>query len=282
MDPPARPDPDLLAGLPRPEEIARAEEARQAQGIADIAGESEPIAGGTMSFTAPGSWSNLAVGLGLDGPVTGGDLDRLVEFYRARGCSPQIEVAPYAHPSLMRGLSSRGFTPTGSEEVLAMALGTRPLPRPPHPPPEGLTLEVLDVGDPAALKQWIEVSSSGFRPEGVPMEGHFFGITRRLALHPRTTCHVARIGGEVAGASTMEVWDDMGALFGTSVLPAHRRQGVQLALMFARLEALQQGGLRYATVGSRPGIATERNAVQIGFTPAYTKVCLDQKRLPGA
>lgn len=274
------PHPYPSTGLPGPAELARIEEGRQALGISEIAGESEAIAGGSMSFTAPGSWSNLAVGLGFDGPVTGGDLDRLVEFYRARNCSAQIEVAPYAHPSLMQGLSSRGFTTTGSEQVFAMALGGRPLH--PSPRPGGLTLATLDVGDPTALEQWIEVSTSGFRPAGVPMQAHHHDITRRLALHPRTTCHVARIGGEVVGASTMESWNDMGALFGTSVLPAHRRRGVQLALMLERLEALKSRGLRFATVGSRPGISTEKNALQLGFSLAYTKVCLGEKQPPGA
>ena len=62
-------------------EVARLEEHCQARGIAEIAGESESIAGGWMCYTDPGSWSNQASGLAMDGPISDEALDRLVDFY---------------------------------------------------------------------------------------------------------------------------------------------------------------------------------------------------------
>jgi len=90
-------------------DIALREERRQATAVAGLVAEAEPIAGGVMCFGGAGSWSNYAVALGLDGPVDGVDLDRLVSFYRDRGAVPTVEVSPFADESLVRGLAVRGF-----------------------------------------------------------------------------------------------------------------------------------------------------------------------------
>ena len=258
-----------------PAEVARQEERRQAVGVSGIAVEAEPVGGGFMCYTAPGSWSNYAVGLGFDGPVTDGDLDRLLEFYRSRGCPPVVEVAPYTHPSLLRGLQAREFTLREFESVLVRSLEGEPAAAAPDPTP-GLTIEVVDEADPEALEQWVSSSTLGFRPMDEPIPPHFHDITVRLAQHPRTTCHVARIEGQVVGGCAVEVFEDFGALFGTSVHPDHRRRGIQLALMQERLAFLARAGARFATVGSAPGIPTERNAARLGFRPTYTKVVLER------
>lgn len=257
-----------------PSEVARQEEARQAIGISEIAVEAEPVAGGFMCYSAPGAWSNLAVGLGFHGPVTGDDLDRLIEFYRAHDCPAVIQVAPYTDPSLLRGLAERGFTLREFENLLGRPLDDEVTPHP-YSPPAGLTVEVVDLTDALALEKWITVSTCGFRPMDEPMAQHLHDITLRLAQHPRTTCHVARLDGEVVGGSAMEVYEDFGALFGTSVLPDHRRRGVQVALMLERLAHLRRSGALFATIGSAPGLSTERNALRIGFNPVYSTVALE-------
>ena len=103
-------------------DIAILEEGRQARGTADVGRESEEIAGGWMTFAGNGSWANQACGLGLQGPVTDEDLDRLVEFYDSRGVEPRIEVCPFADETLIAGLSSRGFRLREFENVLAREL----------------------------------------------------------------------------------------------------------------------------------------------------------------
>src|SRR5690606_7687062 len=75
-----------------PIDIARLEEAHQARGVADAAGYAEPIGGGLMCFGGEGSWASQACNLGLDGPVSGEDLDRLCHFYTSRGVEPRVEL----------------------------------------------------------------------------------------------------------------------------------------------------------------------------------------------
>ena len=49
---------------------------------------------------------------------------------------------------------------------------------------------------------------------------------------------------------------------------------VQAALIARRLEHARDQGCELVTIGSRPGIATERNAARLGFYVAYTKVIM--------
>ena len=254
---------------PAPAEIARLEEARQAVGIADVAAEAIPVGGGAACYTAPGSWSNRAVGLGLDGPVTDDDLDALVEFYRARACPAEVEVASYADASLLAGLATRGFRVEGFEHILV-----HPLDEPPPAPDPSVEIGAVDEADPAAVEEWVLVTTSGFRPPDAPIAQHDLEITTRVALHPRTTCLVACLDGRVVGASAMETYEGFGVLFSTSVLASHRRRGVQRALMLERLRRLRELGAAYATVGSSPWISTDRNAARIGFRLAYAKASL--------
>ncbi len=267
-----------------PEHIAHLEEHRQALGVAEIADLAEPIMGGMMSFTAPGSWTNQACGLSLDGRVTDAELDRLVEFYVSRGCAPRVELCPFADRTLIDGLAVRGFVLADFETVLARstdigatdpALACRP--------PEGIKIRRISPGDLEQVDQWIRVSSSGFtQPDSVGY-AISYEASRRVAVHPRVACFVAVCGTEVVGAGGVEIaspqgTDSIACLIATSVLPEFRRRGVQQALITARLAHAREQGAIWATIQSKPRISTERNARRLGFETAYTKCVLVLRR----
>ncbi len=262
-------------------EIARIEEQRQAIGTGEVALESEPIAGGVMAFTAPGSWSNQACGLGLDAPVSDDDLDRLVDFYVSRAVEPKIEVCPFADESLTLGLAKRGFTLREFVNTLA-----RPLPAGedlrasmPFGWPDGLEVRLVDPGDDEIVRQYVDVSGSGFRDPGEKVEDHFIELSTRVVRHPRSDSFLAFVDGHVAAGGGMETSDPIrgrrgACLFGASVLPEFRRRGIQQALMVARMERARQRHAELVCIQSKPAIPTERNALRLGFTLAYTKAIL--------
>jgi GNAT superfamily N-acetyltransferase len=70
------------------------------------------------------------------------------------------------------------------------------------------------------------------------------------------------------------------SLFGTSVLPAFRRRGIQQALIAARLGRALSLRADLASITSHPGIPTERNAARLGFQLAFVRSVL-VKRGPG-
>lgn len=254
-------------------EIAAREERRQALRTAEVAQEAEAIAGGSMAFAGVGSWANQAAGLGLDGPVSDADLDRLVSFYVARGVEPRIEVCSYADPSLVEGLAARGFALRLFEHVFVRDLA-QPVPAPEHLPPDGLEIRAVDPDDEAQVRTFVDASTIGFRPPGEPVSDITWTVTRRMVRQAGCTCFLALLDGEPAGGGAVDVVGDIAALMGTSVDPRFRRRGIQQALMRRRLAHARAQGAKVAVIGALPGIPTERNARRTGFALAYAKAIL--------
>lgn len=262
-----------------PIDIARLEDHRQARAVAEIARESEPIMGGHMCRDEPGSWCNQASAIGLSGPVTGAEVDRLVEYYVSAGIEPRVELCPFADESLVHELRDLAFTLRQFENVLYLPLNEPgALDRLPSKLPEGVTIEVVDRNDADLVETFIRASSLGFFKEGEPIPEHFFDSMRRVVNHPRSESFLARLNGEPVGGGGAEVADIDGqltaCLFGVSVLPHARRRGIQQALIAARVRYAKDRGAIIACIGSKPGIPTERNAARLGFRMAYTKAIL--------
>ncbi len=258
-----------------PIEIARLEERRQARATSEIGQDSIEVGGGTATFDTPGSWANFAIGLGLSGPVSGAELDRLVSFYESRGVEATVEVCSFADASILSGLASRGFGARMIEHVMACPLGGRTVEAGPRV--DGLTLERVDPADAGLCETFARVAISGFVPDGEPPPDAAFESALKVVRHPRSISVLARVNGEPAGAGGSEVCEVPGgpvvsALFGASVLPRFRRRGVQQRMILERLRIASERGAVVACIGSKPGIPTERNAARLGFNLAYAKV----------
>jgi hypothetical protein len=246
--------------------LAILEESRQARVVAAVADNVERLAGGLLSFTGPGSYSNQAVGLGMTGPVTGPDLDHLCHFYESRGFQPQIELCPYAHESLIRGLALRNFVIKDFETVLA-----RDMSIPLDAQIAEMDITQVNPNDEAQVETLLTIVADGF----TVANREIFRAHARKALHyPNTFAYLASIDGIPAAGGSCELSAPCGALFGATTLEKFRNRGLQRALMIARLNAAQQSNCKYVTIGSKPDSPTGRNALRLGFQVAYTKAIL--------
>ena len=245
-------------------EFARLEESRQAHSVARIADEFEEIAAGTMCFGGVGSWTTQAMGMGMNAPVSPGEIDRLVAYYESRGVEPKVELCPFAHESLVRGLADRGFVIRDFENVLVLDLSAWSAP----PLPDGVQVRLVDPADEREVATYQSITRAGFAPAEPDL---FARLERRMIGLSGVRSYVARVAGEPAAAGAGEVSPPCGALFGLTTLEAFRRRGCQRALMIARLRAAQDAGCRYASIHSRPDVATGRNALRLGFQVAFTK-----------
>lgn len=258
--------------------IAHAEEARAAQGLAETADESRPWAGGTMGRGAPGNWSNHAVGVGLAGPVTQDAMLELLDFYHEKAIEPRLELTPFADPTLVDLCARHGFVTRLFENVFFRPLSPSEPVAAPSPAPPGLHTAVIDPADDAAARAFLLAAMSGFYPPGVTPPEDDVRVAMRSVKHPRTLSVAATLDGRIVGGGCMEVAQTpagpVAALFGLSVLPEHRRKGIQQALIAARLRLAAERGATLATIGSRPGVATERNVRRMGFQLAYTKIAV--------
>jgi hypothetical protein len=246
-------------------EFARLEESRQARSVAQIADEYEQVAGGTMCFGGIGSWANQAMGLGMSEPVEISEIDRLIEFYQTRGVEPKIELCPFADETLVRGLAQRGFVLREFENVLALDLAEARL----SSIPGGIEIVRVAADDQARAEVYMSITRQGFAPENPEQ---FARLERKMLAAAGSASFLALIDGEPAAAGSCEITPPCAALFGLTTLERFR----QRALMIARLRAAQEAGCRYASIHSRPDVATGRNAIRLGFQVAFTKAILVQ------
>lgn len=256
--------------------VARLEEQRQALAIAEIALESRPCAGGSLCYSSPGSWSNTAVGLGLHDPLTEADLADLIEFFVSRGVEPRLELCPFVDPELFTMLAARRFTLRGVENCLARTLKLGPTIHEGRmrDRPEGITIEAVDTGDAALVDAYARFTSAGFAAPQTPVDETMVELCRRSVLHPRSRCLVAWKAGTLAAVAGMEISGQVAAFWGVVVREDLRRRGVQQALLAERIRLAEVLGAGIATIGSKPGMPTERNALRMGFHVAYTRFVL--------
>lgn len=247
--------------------FARLEERRLALGVAAIVDEFEPLAGGTLCFAGKGSWANQAMGVGMEGPATEAELDRLVEYYECRGVEPQVQVCPLAHETFIRGLAARGFVVREFDNVLVRRLTDLP----PVRLPPGATIERIDPADAAAIEAFIAARAAWLNKAVDPW---FERIERRLVACPSCRVLLLRVEGEPAAVAACEFLGPAACLFGATTMERFRGRGLQQAFIAERLRLAAEAGCEFATIGSMPLGPTERNARRAGFAVMYTKVTM--------
>ena len=225
----------------------------------------EVIAGGTAIFGGRNYPANHIVGMGLYGPVSLHDIERVEEFYCSRGVPCEIVISPLADPSLRELLAPRAYRITEFNSVLIRPLEGCAF----VPPADGITVE--RVTQETGLI-WDQVIARGFAEYG-PVPENLFAA---FATLPDSLNFLARVDGESVGGGMGTVMREAGiaALFGTATTPEFRGRGVQTALINRRLWEAAQSGCEYAVVSTMPGSGSQRNMERRGFRVAYTKIVM--------
>lgn len=229
------------------------------------AAEVESIAGGQAVFFGVGSPLSQAIGIGMSGPVSESDLDRLEEFFRSRGSGVTISLCPFADFALPGLLSARGYRLSHFENTLA-----RPLALPgeqPAPTPAGVQVR-------PAVKQeaelWARLTMAGFEmdptPETIGLFTSLFDGTGDVLL--------ALADGSPAGGGCLQMHERVGLFAGDSTLPEFRGRGVQSALIATRLGMATAAGCNLAMACTQPGSVSERNYERQRFRVLYTKAMM--------
>jgi GNAT superfamily N-acetyltransferase len=233
-----------------------------------------PIAGGVASYAEPDSPYNKVAGLGFAGVPDPQALDQIEHAFAAVGAPVQIELANLADPDLGALLTGRGYRLTSFENVLGLALGEER---------EALTPPGIEVrrSPEDELDAWIEVVVEGAaHPDtrGLPWHEEFpretveaaerdsaaAGLLRYIALHD----------GVIAGGAGLAVSNGVAQMAGAATAPAHRRRGIQSALLSARLTDATAAGCDIAVVTVQPGSQSQQNVQRQGFHLLYTRAVL--------
>jgi len=236
----------------------------------------EPLAGGYLIYTGDGMPINRAVGLGVHGPVSAVDLDLAEQFYQRRNLPPRIDACPLADGSLLELLNLRGYRLEKFYSVLLYSLSEPALSEfgMPESVPAGICVRISQAGpDDAGL--WLKTVAQGFEEMDVPTQATL-DILAPNFYTSHAACFFAWIDGQPAGGGGMYVHEGVAEFGGASTRPEFRRQGVQTALLYARLAAARAQGCDLAMALTSPGSASQRNIERVGFRLAYTKATLIQ------
>jgi hypothetical protein len=262
------------------ERIERVEAQLVAQGsetahhrAGDSAGFVIPVAGGVASFAEAGSPLNKVAGLGFGGVPTAAALEEIERAFTARGAPVQVELAHLADPAIGALLTDRGYQLTSFENVLGLALTSEP---------ETVTppgIEVRPSGE-DEFEPWLDVVADGFaHPDahGVGSHEEFPREVLARAIRDLTAAagvlrYVALRDGVLAGSASFRVAEGVAQLTGAAT--AHRRRGVQTALLSTRLVDATAAGCDIAVITTQPGSTSQHNAQRRGFNLLYTRAIL--------
>jgi GNAT superfamily N-acetyltransferase len=233
-----------------------------------------PLAGGVAAFARPGSPLNKVAGVGFAGPLDERALAEVEAAYAARGAPVRFELSTLGDPAAPALLTRRGYVLEGHEHVLGRAL-------PAEPAPERYDLQVLRSSD-HERPLWLDTLMEGFEhpdEQGVASTESFPRALLEATLGDMEGCsglvrYLAWRRGSVAGGASIRVDESVAIFCGAATLPAHRRRGVQTALLLARLDDAGRAGCDLAVVTTQPGSKSQENVQRQGFSLLYARAVL--------
>jgi GNAT superfamily N-acetyltransferase len=241
---------------------------------ADPAGFVIPIAGGVASFAEQGSPFNKVAGLGFGGVPDVAALGQIERVFAACGAPVQIELAHLADPAIGAVLTGRGYRLVSFENVLGRGMGGEP--DAVTPPGVQVRLSGDDEFGP-----WLDVVADGFAhpdAQGVPSHEEFPREIIARAVRDFAAAGVIRYSalrdGVIVGGASMRIAEGVAQLTGAATAPAHRRRGVQTALLAARLADAAAAGCDIAVVTTQPASKSQQNVQRRGFDLLYTRAVL--------
>jgi ribosomal protein S18 acetylase RimI-like enzyme len=232
--------------------VAGAGEAARRRG-ADPRGFVIPIAGGVASFAEEGSPFNKVAGLGFGGVPDAAALGEIERAFAACGAPVQVELANLADAGIGAFLTGRGYRLVSFENVLGRALtGEAERVVPPG-------IEVRPSGD-DELETWLDVVvDAGLHPDtqGLPSHEEFprealARAERDLGTAAGVSRYAALRDGIIAGGASFRQAEGIAQFTGAATSPAHRRRGIQTALLSARLADATAAGCDIAVVTVQP------------------------------
>ena len=234
----------------------------------------QEFCGGHLVFVARQSPVGRAHGLGFAGEVTLEQIQHVEDFYFRREADAQIDVCPYAHPSLFETVNQRGFQVAEFNQTLARWI----LPDEVFTPRcEGVEFRALR-GD--AAGEWSALLAKIFFEDQAPQFEMFF---LPWAKEKNALCLGAFIDGKMVGGAGGLIVPEykMAGFWGAGTLPEFRGRGIQTALTQERLRIVQQAGCDLAVTLTMPGTTSQRNVERAGFRTAYTKVVVVKRHASG-
>jgi GNAT superfamily N-acetyltransferase len=233
----------------------------------DSIGFARPFAGGVASFAEADSPFDKVIGLGFGGLPDAAELGDVERAFADLGAPVQVELCQLADSAVGGFFTERGYRLESFENVLGRRLGDSDFPA-----------DVRLCRD-DELETWLSEVADAIAvadTEGLPAHEDFPHETVVNAMRDMAGVrrYLAERRGEFAGGASFRVTDGIAQFTGAATVPAHRRRGVQTALLRARLAAATEAGCDVAVVTTQPGSKSHQNTQRQGFDLLYTRAIL--------
>ena len=239
----------------------------------EVSAEVFTIGDGHAVFAGKNSPVGRTIGFGFAAPVTAADIDKVEAFYAAHSAPAQFDVTPLQHESLTTLLHERGYSMSELNNVMARSIG----------PGETWAGDAdgieFRVCSPDQAELWTDTMLRGFFPGGDIPSGWDKLLMPMAQLSNGMPTIAWADGKPVAafGGLICREWKLL-MLGGTSTSPEYRGRGIQTAAIGQRLAIGVREGCDLAVVVTRGGTTSQRNAERMGFTLAYSKATLVQRK----
>lgn len=235
------------------------------------------LGSGTAVMPGPGSPLSKVAGLGFE-PIDEHALTKIEQDFASFGTPVRVELSSLADPAVGKVLSGRGYVLSGFENVLGLTLPPPVL----RTAPSGSDVHIAPTTS-DDFEEWVAAVTTGFMhpdtfdgppPIEPPDTSGADLIFRDMATLDGFSRYVARRQGEVAGGASMRIENGVAQLCGAATLPAHRRVGIQSALLAKRLTRAADAGCDIAVITTEPGSKSQRNAQRQGFELLYVRAVM--------
>ncbi len=223
----------------------------------------EPIAGGVALYAGAGSPLTRALGIGMNGPVTLQEMNRLEQFFHSRGSACLIDLCAMADSAVTGAVIDRKYRIVEFNNVMVRRLAA------------GETFQSssreakIRLTRPDEGELWARTILQGFMGDEPITAGmlKMMGPTCHIG-----SCYLAFSEERVAAGCAMAIHERVADFFGDSTLITKRGRGIQQALIQQRLVDAVQQGCDLAMASVLPGSGSHRNYERCGFQLAYMRV----------
>jgi GNAT superfamily N-acetyltransferase len=229
----------------------------------------EEIAGGWAVFQGIDLPSTQALAVGMRGPVTKEEMDRLEDFFHSRGSAAIIDLCTLADPSVLEMTQDRGYVVREISNVLARPLELN------------LKLEdgtanqqseiSMEEAEPQGIREWARIVIAGFSETEEVAEDQVATLTTPSAS---ARALFSLYQGKRVGAAGMDLHNGVATFFGDATLKQWRGRGLQLASIRHRLRQAAVAGCDAASASTLPGSTSHRNYERAGFQLLYVRTML--------
>jgi len=231
----------------------------------EVAACSTQMADACVAYSGADVPLTCAIGVGTSSPIDSDDIAAIEAFYDSRTSPVRIAISGRTHDGVNGLLAGRGYT-----AGVPMENWWRPLAdMPGRAIPDNIQVQPATRGD---AELWARTVAAGFQESDAPVDestlpARMLDTFYCFGFADGAQPLLVRRNGEVAGGGVLHINGDTAHMRTTSCRFAHRRNGVQTALLAVRLQMAVEAGCRFAFSSTNGIGSSARNLERFGLQP---------------